>query len=147
MAHPVVNLGDTVIIDYTIKLPDGTIIDTTLDAEPMQFRMGDGEIIPGLEKAIMGMNEGDSKNVILSYEDAYGPRIDDLVQEVPLSTIPVNNSLSIGQTIEIQSSDDEIITAKVIDISNDKIKIDCNHFLAGRSISVEFKIIEVLQLL
>ena len=80
--------GDTVLVNYTGKLIDGTIFDTSLDRAPMRFTVGQGKLIAGFEKAVVGMNAGEKKTVIIPFADAYGPRQDKAVVEMERKNLP-----------------------------------------------------------
>ncbi|NLE00165.1 MAG: peptidylprolyl isomerase [Fibrobacter sp.] len=144
MPRSTVKNGDTILVDYTIRLPDGTLVGSTLNDDPVQFTVGNNEVIPGFENAALGMLEGETKIVELPPSEAYGPRIEELIQEIDIKSIPSGQSLIAGQTIEIQNSDNEIISATIINISDSKVKLDYNHFLAGKNLSLQFKVIEIL---
>ena len=89
--------GDTVKVNYTGKLQDGTVFDSSANREPLQFSVGEGQVIPGFEEAVLGMNPGDSKSVTIPSEEAYGPYQEELVIVVDETQIPSDLSLEVGQ--------------------------------------------------
>ena len=88
--------GDTVKVDYTGKLEDGTVFDTSASREPLQFLIGSGQIIPGFDQAVIGMNVGDKKTVNIPSDEAYGPHLEDRVLEVNQDQIPKHLTLEVG---------------------------------------------------
>lgn len=136
--------GDTILLDYTMRLENGVIIGSTLNSDPVEVVIGEGEIIPGIEKAVLKMKEGEQQTVSINYLDAYGPYQNELIQEIEISCLPNANSLFPGQTVEFDNGDDEIVTATVIQINDSTIKVDANHHLAGKNIIVDLRVIEVL---
>ncbi|NLW31862.1 MAG: peptidylprolyl isomerase [Fibrobacter sp.] len=142
MNRTTVKDGDLIKIDYTVRLEDGTVMGSTLDNEPVEAIVGNGDLIPGLEKAVVGVVCGDSKSVKLVCDEAYGPRIDEMVQELDRCKLPEGFEPVIGQKLELAGDDDSLF-ATIIEISEEKIKIDANHLLAGKDIVVDFRIVDV----
>ena len=85
-----VKQGDTIKVNYTGKLSDGTIFDSSIGRHPMQFTVGKGQLIAGFEKAVLGMAAGDKKTVVIPVAEAYGPRQDSAVVEVERKNLPPN---------------------------------------------------------
>ena len=77
--------GDTIKIHYKGKLEDGNIFDNSKERQPLEFKVGNGDVIPGIEKGVIGMETGDTKTIEISPDEAYGPRRKDLVIDVPKS--------------------------------------------------------------
>lgn len=144
MGRATVKKGDTITLDYTLRLENGTIIGSTINCDPVEIVVGDGEIIAGIEKAVIGMKEGDQQTLALDYNDAFGPYQRELIQEIEKSCIPNTSKLSPGQIIELKSEDDEPITATIVEIKDQTITVDANHQLAGKNIVVDLRIIEIL---
>ena len=144
MARSVIKNGDSIKLDYTVRLEDGTVMGSTLDDEPMDVVVGEGELMPGLERALVGLQEGETKTVKFCCDDAFGPRQDELIQEIERSNLPAHFKPVVGQTLELQGDDaDDQLTATIVDVSDRAIKIDANHRLAGKDVVVEFRVVEV----
>ena len=97
--------GDTVRIHYTGKLEDGTQFDSSEGRDPLEFALGGGQVIPGFDSAVEGMTVGDTKSVTIQPEEAYGPRHDQLMQQVPRDQLPDDLSPEVGMALQSQSPD------------------------------------------
>ena len=137
-------IGDTVKVHYTGKFGDGMVFDTSIDDEPLEFRIGESQVIPGFEEAVVGMNPGESKTVNIPVDKAYGPHRDDLVQVVDRKQLPTSLKPEIGQPLEGRQPDGEIVVATVIDVTESRVTLDANHPLAGKSLTFEIQLIEIV---
>lgn len=145
MTRTVVKKGDTVLIDFTLRLENGTVVGTTLDFDPVEIVVGQGDVIYGIEKAILGMQEGGQQTLFIESQDAFGPYQDNLIQEIDKSCIPHASKLVAGQMIELDGENDDPIMATVLEINQETVKIDANHQLAGKNVIVDLRIIEVMK--
>jgi peptidylprolyl isomerase len=136
--------GDKVKIHYTGKLEDETVFDSSVEREPLEFTVGDGKIIPGFEKAVVGMNPGESKTVTISPDMAYGPHREELVVDVERERVPNNLDLKVGGFVQIRQRDGGVIQAKVTDVSESKVTLDANHPLAGKDLTFDIKLVEIV---
>ena len=136
--------GDTVKIHYTGKLADKEVFDSSVNREPLEFKIGDGKIIPGFEKAVLGMTPGESKTVNISPEKAYGPHHKELVVDVERSRLPDDLKLEVGRHVQIRQPNGGTIQAKVTSMSESKITLDANHPLAGKVLTFDIKLVEIL---
>jgi len=140
----VVKNGDTVKIHYTARLKDGNVFESSKGHVPFQFKVGDGSVIPGLEKAVIGMKVGESKTVEVPPEDAFGPRYEELIFKVDRSSIPSDIEPFIGQNLQMQHPDGGYINLTVTDITEDTVTLDANHPLAGNMIIFDVELIEIV---
>jgi peptidylprolyl isomerase len=138
------NFGNTVKVHYTVKLDDGSIVDSTLDHEPFMFTLGTGAAISGFEDGVMGMNVGESKTVKLSVEDAYGPYYKELIKEVDRDNFPPDFKFEVGQQLELPRSDGQFDLVTVLQVSEKSVIFDTNHPLAGKELTIDIKLLEVL---
>jgi FKBP-type peptidyl-prolyl cis-trans isomerase 2 len=138
-------MNDKVKVHYSGALSDGTVFDSSLEREPFEFTIGQGMVIPGFEKGIIGMSEGDSRMVSITSDDAYGPYRDDLVGIIDKSRKPENIDLEIGMVLQMRSPEGSITNVTVKDIGDEGITLDLNHPLAGKDLVFEIKLMEVLQ--
>lgn len=136
--------GDTVRVEYTGKLQDGTVFDSSEDTEPLEFTLGDEDVIPGFEEAVDGLEEGESVTTTLEPELAYGERRDDLVFQVDRSDIRDDIELEVGDELEIHGRDGNTFPALVQELGDDKVTLDANHPLAGRTLVFEIELVEVV---
>jgi len=135
--------GDTVRIEYTGKLTDGTVFDQTEDNEPFQFKVGSGDVIPGFEEAIIGMEEEQEKTVTIKASDAYGDRDESRVQQYSRDTLPDDFEPQKGQVLALQDQEGRQIPVSVVDFNDENITVDLNHPLAGEDLVFEIKVLEV----
>jgi peptidylprolyl isomerase len=135
--------GDTVKIHYTGTLDDGNQFDSSAGREPLEFTVGSGQVIPGFDKAVEGMAVGDSKTVNIPAEDAYGPRHDQLVQEVPRSALPDDLEPEIGMGLQAQGPDGQFMDLTITALSEEAITVDGNHPLAGQALNFDLELVEI----
>lgn len=143
---PKVKEGDTVKVHYTGKLTeDGTVFDSSREREPLEFTLGNGQLIPGFEEAVVGMEEGDNTTVELDSEDAYGERREDLELEVSKSDLPDNIDPQVGMQLQMQQQEDgQAIPVQITAVEDDFVKLDANHPLAGKDLTFDIELIEVV---
>lgn len=134
--------GDKVSIHYTGKLDDGTVFDSSVDAEPIDFTIGAGEVIPGFEDAIVGMSVGDSKTERIEAERAYGEHRDELVFKVEREQMP-DEELEVGDMLRIGFPDGSDADVQVAEIADDGVTLDANHPLAGKTLTFELKLVSI----
>jgi peptidylprolyl isomerase len=135
--------GDTVKVHYTGKLEDGTVFDSSVEDEPLEFTLGSGMLIPGFKQAVVGMEPGESKVEKITAEQAYGPYMPEMVMQVDRDTIPADFEPEVGQQLEIQRSSGEIIPVVITDVSDATVTLDANHPLAGMDLIFEIQLLEI----
>lgn len=137
--------GDTVKVHYTGRLDDGTQFDSSVGREPLEFTIGQGRVIPGFEQAVAGMNEGDSKTVTIASDQAYGPRNDQAMQEVPKSALPeqIRDGLQPGQQLQATDPNGQPLLLTVADIEEETVTLDANHPLAGKDLIFDLELVEI----
>jgi len=138
-------MNNKVKVHYSGTLSDGTVFDSSLEREPLEFTIGKGMVIPGFENGIIGMNEGESRKVSITSDDAYGPFRDDLVGVIDKSRMPGDIDLEIGMVLQMRSPEGSTTNVTITDISEENVTIDLNHPLAGKDLVFEIKLVEVLQ--
>jgi FKBP-type peptidyl-prolyl cis-trans isomerase 2 len=135
--------GDTVKIHYTGRLEDTTTFETSTEHDPLQFTLGEGKMIPGFEKAVIGMKPGESKTVKVPADKAYGPYRKDLIIEVGREKIPPNLKAVVGHPLRIRLADGKTTMVKVIELSESTITLDGNHPLAGEDLTFDIQLLEI----
>ncbi len=135
--------GDTVKIHYTGTLDDGTQFDSSAGRDPLEFEVGSGQVISGFDKAVEGMAVGDSKNVRLEPDEAYGPRHEQLVQEVDRSMLPDDLDPREGMALQSSSPDGQVMQFMVTAVSEQSITVDANHPLAGQALSFDIELVDI----
>jgi peptidylprolyl isomerase len=136
-------LGDNVKAHYTGKLDDGTVFDSSRDRGPLEFSIGENQVIKGFEEAVVGMSEGESKTVTVASEEAYGARREDLVITLQRSQIPANVELREGLHLQMRQQDGTVFNVMVSDLSDEQVTLDANHPLAGKDLTFEIELVEI----
>jgi len=140
----VAKTGDTVQVNYTGKLADGTVFDSSEGREPYEFNLGAGQAIPGFDKAILGMKVGEKKTVTIPSDEAYGPHFDDMVVEVPREKLPSNIEPKVGQMLEATRPDGEKIGFIITNVSdNGTVTLDANHPLTGKDLTFDIELVKI----
>ncbi len=134
--------GDTVSVHYTGKIENGEIFDSSQGRRPLTFTVGAGQLIRGFDEAVIGMTAGESKVVTIPPEQGYGPRRVELVVDIPKDTIPEGMELKKGMKLELVDPQGNKIPAEVFEILDEVVKMDLNHFLAGKTLVFEIEIVE-----
>lgn len=135
--------GNRVKVHYTGKLQDGTIFDTSVEREPLEFTIGDGNMIKGFDKAVEGMEKGATVIANIPSSEAYGERKADMMVEVPKAEVPSNINPVVGQQLSIQQTNGQTMPVVVADVTDDKIVLDANHPLAGKDLTFEISLVEI----
>ncbi|MEX0929065.1 MAG: peptidylprolyl isomerase [Balneolales bacterium] len=135
--------GDTVKVHYTGKLADGSEFDSSANKDPMEFKIGEGKLIPGFEQAVVGMSVGEKNTFTIPSNEAYGERRDDMNVNVEKEKLPEDLSPELGQQLQIQQQDGKAIPVVIADISDTHVTLDANHPLAGEDLTFEIEIVEV----
>lgn len=144
--------GDKVSIEFVGKLSDGTIFDSTKEClhedcgcepEPFEFTIGVDEVMPGLEEAVMGMAEGETKTVTVAAAKAYGERDEELLIEVKKGDLPENIVPNIGILLEIADEDEEGFVAEITEMTETHVILDANHPLAGENLTFEIELLKI----
>jgi peptidylprolyl isomerase len=136
--------GDTVRIHYTCKLEDGTVADSSNDTGPIEFALGKGDVIKGLDEAVMGMKVGQSKTLNIPPDKAYGLRHEEWALDVPRNKMPEGIKAEAGVCLEIPGEDGSSSTAMVKHVSESSVTLDFNHPLAGKELIFEVSLLEIV---
>lgn len=136
--------GDQVKVHYTGKLADGTIFDSSEQREALQFTLGQGQLIPGFEQAVLGMQVGEAKTFTIEAADAYGLHNATLVFTVGRATLPPDMNPSVGQRFRIRQQDGATSEVSVSATTNDSVTFDANHPLAGKDLTFIIHIVEII---
>ena len=134
--------GDKVKVHYTGKLEDGTVFSSSPQEEPLQFTIGENQILPGFEEAVIGMNPGESRTVQIAPENGYGPRLEELVVVIDRERLPNQMDPALGERLQIRQTDGRTIAVTVTDVSPSTVTLDANHPLAGRDLTFDISLLE-----
>jgi len=135
--------GQTVKVHYTGTLEDGTQFDSSAGRDPLEFTMGEGQVIPGFEQALSDMEIGDTKTVNIPAEEAYGPHQPELVQQVAREQIPADIELAVGVQLQAQGPEGQVFRLVVTELDDANVTLDGNHPLAGKALTFELELVEI----
>ncbi|WP_093010197.1 FKBP-type peptidyl-prolyl cis-trans isomerase [Roseivivax halotolerans] len=138
-----VKTGDTVQIHYTGTLTDGSTFDSSEGRDPLEFTVGSGQIIPGLDKAMTGMSVGEKKTVAIPADEAYGQRQDEALQAVPREQIPADIPLDIGTQLQVQTPNGQVMPVTVAEVTEEQVTLDANHPLAGKDLNFDIELVDI----
>ncbi len=140
----VIKEGSKVKLHYTGTLDDGSVFDSSLNKQPLEFVVGAGQVIKGFEQGVIGMKLGDKKKIHIPSDQAYGPYNKENIGEFPKSKVPKEMELKVGVKVFLESqSNGGIAIATVLEIKNDTLVLDLNHPLAGKNLNFEVEILDV----
>jgi len=137
-----IKTGDTIAVNYTGRLEDGKVFDSSEGKAPLTFTVGAGMLIKGFDTAVMGMQTGDSKTVTIPPEEGYGPRNEEAFVDIPREGIPKDVPLTEGMVLQLQDPNGNPVPATVAKVSDTSVKMDVNHFLAGKTLTFDITIAE-----
>jgi FKBP-type peptidyl-prolyl cis-trans isomerase 2 len=139
-----VKKGDTVKVEYEGSLDDGTVFDSSeRHGEPIEFEVGAGQIIPGFESEVVGMEEGEEKEFKVEPSDAYGDHNPEMVKEFPKDQLPGEEELKPGMMLVTTLPNGVQIPAVILEVTDEAVTIDLNHPLSGKVLSFKIKVLEV----
>lgn len=136
--------GDTVQVNYTGKLADGTVFDSSVGRQPLEVVLGKGQVIPGFEKAILGMTVGENKTVTIPADEAYGPYHNELIFEVPRENMPTGVTPQVGQRLQGSQEDGSVMVATITKVSDNTVTLDANIPLAGKDLTFDIGLVKIL---
>lgn len=135
--------GDTVRIHYKGTLLDGNVFDSSEGRDPLEFVVGSGQIIPGLDTAMPGLTVGEKKRVEIACVDAYGPINPAARQQIPREGIPDDIPLEPGTQLQMQTPDGQALPVMVVDFDEATVTLDANHPLAGQDLVFDIEVVSI----
>jgi FKBP-type peptidyl-prolyl cis-trans isomerase 2 len=135
--------GDTVQVHYTGKTTDGEVFDSSQGRAPLEFEVGAGQMIPGFDRGVEGMEVGDKKTIHIPALDGYGEWSDQNVVAFPKEQVPPDMQLEVGQQLQLQSDSGMPIQVTVVELLPDSVLLDANHFLAGEDLIFDVEMVDV----
>lgn len=136
--------GNKVKVHYTGKLNDGTVFDTSENREPLEFTLGDGNMIKGFDTAVQGMELGSNKSVVIPSDEAYGEKREDMLVDIPIDQVPADIKPEVGMDLSIQNQEGQPMPVKVVNVDPEKITLDANHPLAGQDLTFNIKLVDIV---
>ncbi|RUL88268.1 FKBP-type peptidyl-prolyl cis-trans isomerase [Tautonia sociabilis] len=134
--------GDTVRIHYTGRLADGTVFDSSEGRSPLEFTLGENQVIPGFEEAVSGMEPGQETTVTIPSDRAYGSHRAELVFDVPRSQFPDDLDPQVGQKLQMTNGSQTAVVT-VSEVNDSSVKLDANHPLAGKDLTFDIALVEI----
>lgn len=138
-----VKTGDTVRIHYTGTLTDGTVFDSSSGRDPLEFIVGSGQIIGGLDKALPGMQVGEKKTVPVPCVEAYGESNPEARQSIPRNEIPAHIPLELGTQLQVQTQTGQTMMVVVAEVTDTEVTLDANHPLAGKDLIFDIELVAI----
>lgn len=138
-----VKSGDTVRIHYTGTLTNGETFDSSEGRDPLEFEVGSGMVIAGMDAGLMGMAVGEKKTLNIACADAYGPRHEEGVQAVPKADFPPEIPLEVGVQLQMQTPDGRAMPVTISAVTDDAVTLDANHRLAGEDLVFDVELVEI----
>ena len=136
--------GSTVKVHYVGTLDNGTQFDSSIGQDPLEFKIGDGMLLPMFEDAVVGLEPGQSVNVKIPAAEGYGLRRDDLVIKIEKAKLPPTIKAEIGTKLQMRTKDGQPIVLNIVEILDDTIVVDANHELAGLDLNFKIDLVEII---
>jgi peptidylprolyl isomerase len=130
-------------VHYTGSLDDGTVFDASANRPPLEFTIGEGQLIAGFEQAVIGMNPGESKKVKIPVKEAYGPHSDEMVLVADRKELPEGLDPEVGQMLQMLEPDGGRIILRVTGVTDTSVTLDANHPLAGCDLNFDIELVEI----
>ena len=139
---PQAKAGDTVRIHYTGTLGDGTVFDSSSGRDPLEFTLGAGQVIPGFDTAVSGMEVGASRTVTIPAAEAYGPRRDDMILAIPRDQVPPHINPAVGEQLQVGQGQEQFLVT-VSAVNEREVVLDGNHPLAGEDLTFALELVGI----
>jgi peptidylprolyl isomerase len=139
-----VKSGDVVRVHYTGTLEDGSQFDSSVGRAPLEFTVGAGQMIAGFDAGVVGMAVGEKKTILIDPDHGYGQKDPTAIIEFPASNIPEGMTVEVGMKLNLQNQYGQPVPVEVIEVKEEVIIMDANHFLAGKDLTFEVEIVEIV---
>jgi len=136
-----VEVGDHVRVNYTGRFENGSVFDSSVGHNPLEFTVGADEVIAGFDRAVIGLKPGESCQVVIPPADGYGEHIPEMVAEVERHLIPNNEQLVLGSMLEVSMENGQSLEVQVVELSDESVVLDGNHPLAGKELHFEIEVL------
>lgn len=136
--------GNTVKVHYTGRFEDGTVFDSSEGRDPLEFTLGEGQVIDGFNDAVEGMSPGESKTTTIAPERGYGPRTDEMLIDVERDQFPDEIDPEIGMQLQVQGQGGQLIPVVVAEVGEESVTLDANHPLAGRELIFDIELVDIV---
>lgn len=136
--------GDTVKVHYTGKLEDGSVFDSSVERDPLEITLGEGKLIPGFEKAVVGLKVGDKTTASIESTDAYGDRREDLELSIERNQLPEDIEPQVGMQLQLNQPNGQPVPVQITKVEEENIMIDANHPLAGKDLTFDIELVDIV---
>lgn len=135
--------GDTIQVHYHGKLNDGTTFDSSEGRNPLEFEVGSGMVIPGFDAGVTGMAIGEKKTIVIPAEEAYGPRMDDMIMEFPKAQFPPDMVPEVGMQLNMSNGSGQQFPVRIVEVKAEVVVLDANHPLAGETLNFDLELVAI----
>ena len=135
--------GVFVSLHYKGTFQNGEVFDTSKGRDPLEVQMGAGQLIPGLEKALVGMSLNEKKVLTIEPEEAYGHVDKSLTHSFARSDVPSEMNAEVGQVVALTSPEGQQVPAQIIEVNAEKVVVDLNHPLAGETLTFDIEVVGI----
>ncbi len=135
--------GDKVKVHYKGTLADGVVFDSSEGREPLEFTIGQGQVIPGFENGVIGLSAGEKKIIIIPCAEAYGEYSDEAVFSIGKENLPLGMEPAAGQQLQMMSPEGQVFQVIIKEVSGNEVKLDANHPLAGKDLTFELELVKI----
>jgi peptidylprolyl isomerase len=135
--------GDTVTVHYTGTLDSGEVFDSSRGRDPLEFQIGGGQVIAGFDRAVQGLAVGETREVRIEPEEAYGVPQENLLIDVPPDQFPDDLEPTVGQQIQVQVAPGQSHVARITQVEPDAVRLDLNHPLAGEALTFDVELVSI----
>ncbi|MBL7734371.1 MAG: peptidylprolyl isomerase [Chitinophagaceae bacterium] len=138
-----VKSGDTVKVHYSGRLSDGTTFDSSSGREPLEFKVGSGQVIKGFDDGVTGMSVGDKRTVQIPVNDAYGPKDESMIVEFPKANFPEDLKPEVGMQLNMTNNTGQVIPVVITEVAEETVMLDANHPLAGQDLIFDIELVDI----
>lgn len=135
--------GDTVKVHYNGRLTDGTTFDSSSGRDPLEFKVGNGDVIKGFEAGVTGMSVGEKKTVHIPADEAYGQKDDERVVEFPRTNFPAEMEPEVGMQLNMTNGTGQVIPVMIVEVGEEVVTLDANHPLAGEDLIFDIELVDI----
>jgi len=139
-----VKSGDKIKVHYHGKLTNGETFDSSAGREPLEFEVGSGMVIPGFDEGVTGMSVGEKKTVQIPFAEAYGPKNEEMVIEMPKDRFPADMPIEVGMPLMMSDPQGQQFQVTIVEIKDDTVMLDANHPLAGQDLIFDLELVEIV---
>jgi len=138
-----VKAGDTVKVHYHGRLTDGTTFDSSEGREPLEFKVGSGQVIKGFDDGVTGMEVGQKKTINIPVEEAYGPKNEEMVVNFPRANFPEDLNPEVGMQLNMTNGSGQVIPVVIVEVGEEEVILDANHPLAGQDLVFDLELVSI----